>query len=87
MNRFPLVHVVAVRPLDHYRVWLRFSDSTERDLDLWPLICHPGLIFGPLHDVAIFRQVRVVDRSIAWPNGADLDPLILRYYPDLVPAG
>jgi hypothetical protein len=83
--RFPSVRVTAVRPLNGYWVWLRFSDTYERELDLWPFISD-GHIFEPLHDPDMFRQVRVAEASIAWPNGADIDPLVLRYYPDLKPA-
>jgi len=83
---FPLVRVTAVRPLEGYRLWLRFSDGHARELDLWPFIAN-GPIFAPIHDLAIFRQVRVEGGTITWPTGADLDPLVLRYYPALKPAG
>jgi hypothetical protein len=85
MHHLPLVHVTDVRPLADYTVWLRFSNGTERELDLWPFIKN-GPIFTALHDPAVFRQVCVADRTITWPNGADLDPMILRYYPALIPA-
>lgn len=83
---FPLVYVTAVRPLDAYRLWLRFSDGAERELDLWPFIAD-GPIFAAVRDPAVFRQVRVEGETITWPTGADLDPLVLRYYPALKPAG
>ena len=84
-QRFPLVRVIAVAPREGYRLWLRFSDQTERELDLWPFIAK-GAIFAPVRDLHVFRQVQVGTASITWPNGADIDPLILRYYPDLQPA-
>lgn len=83
---FPLVRVTDVCHLDGYRLWLRFSDGAERELDLWPFIAD-GPIFTPVRDPAVFRQVRVEGLTITWPTGADLDPLVLRYYPALKPAG
>jgi hypothetical protein len=82
---FPLVHVTDVRPLEDYHVWLRFSNGLERELDLWPFIAE-GQVFEVVRDPEVFRQLRVSDRTIAWPNGADIDPLVLCYYPALVPA-
>jgi len=86
LDRFPLVRVVAVEPREGYRLWLRFNDTTERELDLWPFIAE-GAIFAPVRNLDIFRQVRVEAATITWPNGADIDPLVMRYYPDLKPAG
>jgi hypothetical protein len=36
-------------------------------------------VFEPLRDLSVFRQVRVdADLgTVAWPGGADLDPLVL----------
>lgn len=36
-------------------------------------------VFEPLRDPAFFSQVRVDPEAgtIVWPNGADLDPLVL----------
>ena len=36
-------------------------------------------VFEPLNDPGFFSQVRVDDDAgtIVWPNGADLDPLVL----------
>jgi hypothetical protein len=51
-----------------------------RRVDLEP--CLRGPIFEPLRgDPAAFRAVRVDPqlRTIAWPNGADIDPDVLRW--------
>lgn len=42
--------------------------------------------FVPLRDLSYFAQVRVDPEAgtIVWPNGADLDPLVL--YGDFAPA-
>jgi hypothetical protein len=79
-----LVDVESVAPLAGYNVRLAFSDGIERTVDLEPYLRGP--IFERVRDPEYFRRVRV-DKdtgTIAWPNGADIDPLILRY--DLVPA-
>lgn len=38
-----------------------------------------GPVFEPLTDADYFAQVRVDDQlgTVVWPNGADLDPLVL----------
>jgi len=38
-----------------------------------------GPVFEPLKDPKVFRQVRVDKEAgtVAWPNGADLDPDVL----------
>ena len=73
-----LKDIVEVRPLDGYRLWLRFEDGAAGEVDLEKMIRFDG-IFAPLKERAFFMQVRV-DReigSIVWPNGADLAPEFL----------
>jgi hypothetical protein len=80
-----LMDIIAAEPLEDFRVRLTFSDQTMQELDLWPYI-RTGPIFAPLRDdPAFFRQMHIQDGTIAWPNGADIDPNVL-YYPDLQPA-
>lgn len=79
-----LVDVKSVTPLGGYNVRLVFSDGVERIIDLDPYLRGP--IFESIRDQEYFRKVRV-DKdtgTIGWPNGADIDPIVLRY--DLVPA-
>ena len=73
-----IVSVVSLEVLAHYRLRLTFSDGLVRDVDLGYLRDR-GPIFEPLQDPDIFAEV-VVDpdaRTVVWPNGADLDPLVL----------
>lgn len=67
--------VVAVRPLQPFRVWLRFSDETEGVADLADLFDRGG-VFAPLRDADRFARVRLVESfgTIEWPGGVDLDP-------------
>ena len=71
------VRVTAVDVLGHYKLRLGFSDGSTRDVDLTGELNGP--VFEPLADPGYFAQVRVDDQlgTVAWPNGADLDPLVL----------
>ena len=73
-----LKDIVAVRPTGEYRLWLRFEDGVEGEVDLKPILSLQG-IFAPLSDARYFQQVRVHEElgTICWPNGADIDPLVL----------
>jgi hypothetical protein len=88
-----LKDVVDVKPLDGYRLWLRFEDGATGEVDVAGLVEFHG-VFAPLKDKAYFNEVRVDSElgTIAWPNGADLDPDVLyslatgRTLPDYTPA-
>jgi len=70
--------VVEVRPLKRYRLRLRFDDGAKGIVDVSSRVPFDG-VFEPLRDPDYFRLVRV-DRelgTVVWPNGADLDPLVL----------
>jgi hypothetical protein len=71
------VRVTSVQVLGHYRLRLGFSDGSSRDVDLTGELRGP--VFEPLADPDFFAQVRVDDElgTVVWPNGADLDPLVL----------
>jgi hypothetical protein len=79
-----LVDVKSVTPLGGYNVRLVFSDGIERIVDLDPYLRGP--IFESVRDQNYFRKIRVDEDTgtIGWPNGADIDPVVLRY--GLVPA-
>ncbi len=71
------VRVTSVEVLGHYRLRLGFSDGSSRDVDLTGELHGP--VFEALADPGFFAQVRVDDElgTVVWPNGADLDPLVL----------
>jgi hypothetical protein len=74
-----LIRVTAVEPLDGLRVRVLFSNGERRDIDLAPHIGH-GPIFEPVRtDATFFRSVFVAGGTVAWPNGADIDPDVLYY--------
>ena len=70
------MRVTTVEPLQGFVLRLSFSDGTTRDLDVQELLRGP--VFEPLlADPQLFRQVRVESGAIVWPNGADMDPVVL----------
>lgn len=73
-----LPNVVEVAQIGPYRLRLRFDDGVEGEIDLKEAISFVG-VFEPLRDPSYFSQVRVDPEAgtIVWPNGADLDPLVL----------
>jgi hypothetical protein len=70
--------VVEVKPLTTFRLFIRFEDGLEGDVDLNDLVRFEG-VFAPLRDQARFAEVRVHPElgTVCWPNGADLDPDVL----------
>jgi len=78
-----LVRVRDVEPIEGFRVRLEFEDGTQKEIDLEPYLHGP--IFEPVRsDPTVFRSVRVEGGTIAWDNGADIDPDVLYY--SLTPA-
>jgi hypothetical protein len=80
-----MVLIRSVEVLDEFKVRLEFDTGEVKEVDLDPLL--RGAIFEPLRqDPSLFRQVRVDHElgTIAWDNGADLDPDVL--YGSHVPA-
>ena len=85
----PMLRVIAVTPLDGYRLRVEFNDGVVRDVDC-SFLLH-GTLGEPLIDPDYFRQVRVDEesRTIVWPNGLDPAPELLHgdYEPASTSAG
>ncbi len=78
MKLAPLVRVKAVESLPGFWVRIQFSNGAQRAVDLEPYLRGP--IFEPIrHDLATFRSMKIEDGTIAWENGADIDPDVLYY--------
>ncbi len=69
--------VAEVKPLQCYRLWLRFYDGKVGVIDLINELWGP--MFEPLKDTALFMQAMVDPEleTVIWPNGADLAPEFL----------
>jgi len=70
--------VSAVELLGGHRLRLRFDDGAEGVVDIAHLVSFTG-VYLPLLDMAYFGRVRVEPDlgTICWPNGADIDPVML----------
>ena len=66
------LHVVRAEYVAEYRIHLWFSDDSEGQVDLAPVLSGP--VFERLKDLAFFRQFRLIGHTLAWENGADFAP-------------
>ena len=73
-----IVDVVGVSVLDGFRLRLTFEDGLEGEFDVAQEVGFDG-VFAPLRDPDYFRQASVNPDlgTVVWPNGADLDPVVL----------
>ncbi|WP_059001752.1 DUF2442 domain-containing protein [Leptolyngbya sp. NIES-2104] len=73
-----LKDIVAVKPLEHYQLYLQFEDGVEGRVDISKLVSFTG-VFSPLQDLNYFATVAVNSElgTIVWSCGADLDPDVL----------
>lgn len=64
-----------------HRLFLRFADGVEGTVDFTAEV--PGFknLFEPLRDQEYFATVRVDPEwgTVCWPNGLELDPVVLYY--------
>ncbi len=62
------------RHIENYRLWLKFEDGVEGEIDLEGELW--GEIFEPIRDATFFKRFQVNKElnTITWPNGADFAP-------------
>lgn len=65
--------IIKVRPLGGYRIWIRFSDGTQGEVDLGDLAGRG--VFSAWADRNVFTAVRA-DKigGIEWPGEIDICP-------------
>jgi len=69
----PLITVKHVRPLDNYRLHVRFSTGEEKEIDISDLLDEQ--VFKPLQDLNIFKSVYVDYGTVVWCDGTiDIAP-------------
>ena len=70
-----MLHIKSCRYAEEYKLALQFDNGTEGIADLKELP-YSGVVFAPLKDKEIFRQVKLEDWGvITWLNGAlDIAP-------------
>ncbi len=73
-----MARIVQAKPLDGYKIYLRFDDGAEGVVDIASAVEFKG-VFAALRNRAFFKQVRVLPDfgTICWPNDVDLDPDVL----------
>jgi hypothetical protein len=69
--------IIEVEVTGSHSLRVIFDDGAVRELDLEGQL--DGPVFEPLRDPELFAQVRVDAESgtVAWPTGADLDPIVI----------
>ena len=74
-----MIHVTDARHLGGYRLWVRYSDATEGEIDLADVVLNDKRpIVVALRDLAVFAEMRVAMDTVVWENGFDLAPEYLR---------
>ena len=73
-----LPRIVEAHYIAGFKIWVRFSDGAEGEVDLSQELTGP--IFAPLRNVEEFKRFSLHPelRTLVWPNGADLAPEFLR---------
>lgn len=75
-NPTPAITVCGVRPLDDYKLWVRFNTGEVKIFDFKPLLCMPA--FAPLSNEDAFRQVYIDYGVPVWDDGnIDIAPEML----------
>lgn len=74
----PRVRVRAVKPLEGFKVLVSFDNGVHKEIDL------DSFLRGPVFDLirsnpTVFCSMKIEGGTIAWDNGADIDPDVLYY--------
>lgn len=67
--------VMAVEALDGYRLYVRFADGLEGEVDMSEFVRAPDAgVFAVLADPDMFAQAYVELGAVTWPDELDLAP-------------
>lgn len=67
--------VTLVRALPDFRLFVRFIDGTEGEVDMSAMVKQPDAgVFAELADPEAFSKAFNNDGHVAWPTGQDLAP-------------
>ncbi len=73
-----MIWVTDARTLPDYRLWVRFSDGSEGEIDLKDFVLSDARpIVAALRDPVAFSAIRVEMDTVVWANGFDLAPEFL----------
>jgi len=72
-----ILHVVDVKYLNEYKIWVSFNNGNSGVVDLQIELTGP--IFEPLKEISLFKTIKVhpIMETVVWENGADLAPEFL----------
>lgn len=63
----PAIKISGVRPLDGYKLWIRFNTGEEKIIDFSAELSAPA--FQPLKDIDLFKSVYIDYGVTVWNNG------------------
>ena len=66
----PILKISGVRPLDDYKLWIRFNNGETKIFDFAPELDSPA--FVPLKDKKVFNSV-YIDYGVTVWNDGDID--------------
>ncbi len=71
------IKIIECEAHDHCRLWVRFEDGLEGEVNLNPLL-GPG-VFAPWDSVDFFNSVYIHKETgtVTWGENLDLDPNLL----------
>jgi len=75
---FHRAKVIKCKPHDDYKLWLLFDDGLSGEVDLKKLVGKG--VFSAWNSIDFFKSVYIDKRTetVAWGEGLDLDPYVLR---------
>lgn len=72
----PMIKVSGIRPMDDFKLWIRFNTGETKLFDIKPLLKTPA--FAPLADIGVFKGVYIDYGVPVWNNGEiDISPELL----------
>ncbi|MBI4701664.1 MAG: DUF2442 domain-containing protein [Deltaproteobacteria bacterium] len=73
-----LRRIITAQPIGGYRLHLRFDDGADGVVDVAAIVPLEG-VFAELREPEAFARAYVDPEAgtVCWPNGADLDPVVL----------
>lgn len=79
----PVIEVKSVRPMDGYKLWVRFTTNETKIFDFAPMLNSPCYL--PLRDKAVFNRVYVDFGCAVWEEG-NIDIAPERLYSEGIPS-